>query len=482
MIRLFRLLTRPLEFTGRGGYFELLKLAYPLILMSASNTIMQFIDRKFLALSSTVDVAAAMPAGILYFTLFCLFLSAATFTSTIVAQYHGSNDRQSMLSAVWSGVYFAIGAGLIITFIVPFAGRYLIGLGGHSPDLYWREIAYFDGLIPSGVFACLAAPFFSFFSGQGRTLPVAVINILACVLNIFMDYVFIFGWGPIPAMGIFGAGITTSFCAMLAFLSIFIYFLLQNQDVSPTRRNIRPKWEGVTRLIRYGIPTGVQVAFDCGAFALVSFTVGTLGSSQLAAHTIALSINNMFFIPLLGLSDATSILIGQYIGRSKHSIARRIAYRAWRVSILYMMLGGIVYLFFPEALAEMFRPKVDDGSFPMIVELAGWLLVTAFVFNMSDTLKFIFAASLRGAGDTRPIMLICMSCAYLLMVPGVLVIVYVFKGNVIWVWVYLVFTATLEGVLIMLRFRSGKWRHIRMIRPAGKIARLDEKRQQAGTE
>lgn len=482
MLRLFRLLFRPLEFTGRGGYFELLKLAYPLILMSASNTVMQFIDRKFLALSSTVDVAAAMPAGILYFTLFCLFLCAATFTSAIVAQYHGSGDRESMLTAVWSGVYFAIGAGLVITFIVPYAGRFLIGLGGHSPDLYWREIAYFDGLIPSGVFACLAAPFFAFFSGQGRTMPVAVINILACVLNIFLDYVFIFGWGPIPALGIFGAGLTTSFCAMLTFLMIFAYFLLQNQEKFPTRRNPLPKWEGIVRLVRYGMPTGIQVAFDCGAFALVTFTVGVLGSSQLAAHTIALSINNMFFIPLLGLSDATSILVGQYIGRAKHGIARRIAYRAWRISILYMMLGGVVYLFFPEALAEMFHPEEDTGAFRAVVELAGWLLAAAFLFNMSDTLKFIFTAALRGAGDTRPIMLICMGCAYLLMVPGVLIIVYVFRGGVIWVWAYLTFTATVEGLLILFRFRSGKWRHIRMIRPSEKIVRLDEKRLQAAAE
>ncbi len=477
MFYLFRLLFRPLEFTGRGGYLELLKLAYPLIIMSASNTIMQFVDRKLLALASTEDVAAAMPAGILYFTMFCIFLCATGFTSTIVAQYHGAGDKKSVLASVWSGVYFAIGAGIVITYVIPHIGHFMIGLGGHSDELYWREISYFDGLSGSGVFACLAAPFYGFFSGQGRTKPVAVINIIACVLNILLDYIMIFGWGPIPAMGIYGAGLATTLCALSGFLMIFSYFLLQNQNVFPTRSSRLPRWESVVRLVRYGAPTGFQVAFDCGAFALVSFTVGSLGRDPLAAHTIALSINNMFFIPLLGLSDATSILIGQYIGRAKHSIARRIAYRAWRVSFLYMLLGGIVYTFFPRMLAGLFAPAEDDGNFQVVVEMARWLLVTAVVFNLSDTLKFIFGAALRGAGDTKPIMLISISCAYLLMVPGVLAIVYWFEGSVVWVWAYLTIVAVTEGSLVLWRFRTGKWRFIRMIKPSDKIARLDEKRE-----
>ncbi len=478
MFKYLRLFFRPLEFTGRGGYFELCKLAYPLIIMGASNTVMQFVDRAFLARLSTEDVAAAMPAGILYFSMFCLFLCAAGFTSTIVAQYHGSGNRQMVLTTVWSGAYFALAASFIIVFVMPLLGRFLISLGGHSPELMMRELEYFDAMIPSGAFACLAAPFYSFYSGRGVTMVVAVVNIIACLLNIALDYAFIFGCGPIPAMGIYGAGIATSICAMCGFLMIFIYFLLHDQKDFPTRRQRLPSWECVVRLVRYGLPTGIQVTFDVGAFALVTFVIGRLGSVQLAAHVIALSINNMFFIPLLGLSDATSILAGQYIGRAKHAIAQRLAYRSWRIAILYMCLGGFVYLVFPRILAGMFAPDDASADFGTVVELARWLLAIAFLFNMTDTLKFIFSAALRGAGDTRPIMFICLGCAYLVMIPGVLVIVHC-GGNVIWVWAHLICSATLEGLLVVWRFRSGKWRHIRMIQPAEKIARLDEKIHQA---
>lgn len=476
MLRFFRLLSRPLEFSGSGGYFEICKLAWPLIIMGASNTIMQFVDRKFLSSLSTSSVAAALPAGILYFTLFCIFFFTAGFTSAIVAQYHGAGDKESVLSSVWSGVYFAIGSAVIIVFALPAAGEWLIELGGHSPELMALELEYYHALIPSGALGCMSVPFFSFFSGRGKTLPVAIINIIGCLLNIPLDYIFIFGWGSLPALGIMGAGLATSICAMFSMVTVFIYFLLHNQCDYPTRSQRKPVWSCVVRLVRFGVPSGLQIAFDVGAFTLVTFGVGHLGSLALAAHVIALSINNMFFIPLLGLSEATAILSGQYIGRAKHGIAQRVAHRSWRIAALYMTLGGIVYLVFPVMLAEMFGPEQNREEFQSVIVTVRWLLAVAFLFNFCDTLKFIYTAALRGAGDTRVVLIICMCCSYLLMVPGTFLLIWWFKSSVIMIWLWLSFVTFIEGSFLVLRFRTGKWRFIRMIKPPPRIAKLDERR------
>ncbi len=476
MLRFFRLLLRPLEFGGRGGYFEISRLAWPLIIMGASNTIMQFVDRKFLSSLSTTAVAAALPAGILYFTLFCIFFFTAGFTSAIVAQYHGAKDKESVLSTVWSGAYFSVAAALIIVFALPSLGEWLIKLGGHSPELITFELEYYHALIPSGAFGCASVPFFSFFSGRGKTLPVAIINILGCLLNIPLDYAFIFGWGSLPALGIMGAGLATSICAMFTMITVIVYFLLHDQRDYPTRSQRKPVWSCVVRLVRYGVPSGVQIAFDVGAFTLVTFAVGHLGSLALAAHVITLSINNMFFIPLLGLSEATAILSGQYIGRAKHGIARRVAHRSWRIAALYMTLGGIVYLVFPVMLAEMFGPEQNREEFQSVIITVRWLLAVAFLFNFCDTLKFIYTAALRGAGDTRVVLIICMCCSYGLMVPGTFLLIWWFKTSVIMIWLWLAFVALIEGSFLLLRFRAGKWRFIRMIKPPTRIAKLDERR------
>ena len=201
------------NFIGRGGYLEICRIAYPLIFMTASNSIMQFVDRWFLAHNSTLDVAAAIPGGILYFTLFCFFMVTCNFTSAMVAQYHGANDRTNLLRAVWAGQTVSLVAGLFITFVIPVIGLAILRNTDHDPEIVGREIDYFTSLLPSGVFVCIAAPFYAFFSGQGRTLPVALINIGGCLLNVPLNWMFIFGHCGLPPLGIYGAGLASSICA-----------------------------------------------------------------------------------------------------------------------------------------------------------------------------------------------------------------------------------------------------------------------------
>ena len=140
-----------------GNYREIWVIAYPLILMNASHTIMQFVDRKFLSMHATEDVAAAVPAGILCYTLFAFFLVTTGFTSAVVSQFHGSGDQKSCARAPWAGFFFALFAGLICSYGVIQLGYMLIGMGNHHPSLLDREFTYFGTLMPSAGFACLGA-------------------------------------------------------------------------------------------------------------------------------------------------------------------------------------------------------------------------------------------------------------------------------------------------------------------------------------
>ncbi|MDD5698377.1 MAG: MATE family efflux transporter, partial [Victivallaceae bacterium] len=316
------------SFIEPGGYLQILKVAYPLIILSAGNTIMQFADRAFLAYNSTEDVAAALPAGILYFTLFCFFLVTTNFTGALVAQFFGARDLVSCVRACWTGFYFALLAGCLIVFLLPVLGDSIIQRGGHSPEIIAREMEYFRALGPSGAFACLGAAFFAFFSGRGKTAYVATINTLGCMLNILLDYLLIFGHWGCPALGIYGAGLATSLAALFSFLCIAIVFLGQNQRRLPTRRYRSFRLEYLKKLFGFGTPAGIQVLCDVGAFTLVIFLIGHLGQTALATTTITLAINQIVFLPLLGFSDAVSIIAGQFIGMNKPDTAKKCAYRA----------------------------------------------------------------------------------------------------------------------------------------------------------
>ncbi len=453
------------NFVGHGGYGEICRIAYPLIIMCASNSIMQFVDRKFLASNSTLDVAASMPAGILYFTLFCFFMATCNYTSALVAQYHGAHDRRNLLRSVWAGQTVAVIAGLIITFVIPPLGIAFIESSGHAPELVSREIEYFTSLLPSGVFICMAAPYFAFFSGQGRTIPVAVINISGCLLNILLDYIFIFGKCGIPAYGIFGAGIATSICCGCIMTAVMIYFYLQNQRKIPTRKRWEFQPERIFRLFRYGAPAGFQTFCDVGAFTLVTFLIGHLGEAALAASVIALSINNIFFVPLMGLSDSTAIVVGQYIGRRRHGIAERAVYRAWRMSAVYALFGVVVYLGFPGMLADIFYPQNETGSidFNEVKTICVGVLAAAAFFNACDSIKYIFMGAMRGAGDTLAVFLLNSVTAWLLLVPGTKILTSYPNVSIHAVWGFVAFVGFVDAMLFLWRFSTGKWRTVKLI-------------------
>lgn len=459
------------EFTGPGAYNELMRIAYPLILMSASNVVMQFADRKFLGNSSTAEMAAAMPSGILFYTLFCFFLVSANFTSAIVAQLFGTGARRDCVRAAWSGFYFSLFSSGFIAIVVPFLG-YLILKLSLSATLFPHAWTYFYTIVPSGIFACLSAPLFAFYSGRGKTFPVALINIGICLANIILDWVLIFGKFGLPRMGIFGAGIATSLSAMGGFLAILTLYLSIDQKVYPTRSLRRFQFEYIRKLLRYGTPAGLQVLSDVGSFTLILLIVGRLGEVALAATTIAFSINNLSFLPLLGISDGTAIICGQYIGRKMKKIASRVPFRAWRLAFVYMLLTGIFYVTSPDYIISVFKPDNPDGSidFAEVAEQGRLVLLLAAFWNLCDTMKFVFGGGLRGAGDTRAILLINTFCAWVLAVPGICLMVFVLQPSILTVWGYMVFVTATEGLLTLWRYRTGKWRSIRMVNPLGDSA------------
>lgn len=448
-----------------GGYGELWKIAYPLIITNATHTVMQFVDRKFLAMNATDDVAAALPGGILAFTLFTFFMVTAGFTAAIVAQYHGRKNKKSCARVPWCGFYFALFSGLFCSLCLTYPGLLMIELGGHSQSLMGRESEYFQMIMPSGGFIFITAAFCSFFSGRGKTWIVAIVHFIASVSNILLDYMLIFGKFGAPKMGIGGAGLATTIACIIGAILAFCFFILHNQQDYPTRRYWHYNHHDMKRLIKFGTPAGLEIFFSVSAFTMIIFHIGRIGSTALAATTIALSINMLTFMPLLGISEATGIIVGKYVGANRHGYAEKVAFRAWKMSTLYMVLMGIFYIVFPEPLLEFFAPTKgnDVAEFVNVMKIGRIILVFAAIYNIFNVLRFVFMGALRGAGDTRVPMWIIIACSWLILAPGGYIIMSVLKLDIYAVWVFLTCYGGLIGALIFLRFKSGAWKKIEMI-------------------
>ena len=451
------------EFTCSGGYSAIWKIAYPLILMNASLTIMQVADRIFLSRHSTLEMSAAPVGGALYFWLFSFLTVTSNFTGAIVSQLHGAGRKQECVKAAWSAFYSAFAAGVVMSVLVPLAGCALIDhFFEHSAELSRLEKIYFISLAPCGLFQCMSAPFYAFFSGRGKTKVVAAINVAGCFINLMLNYILIFGKLGAPEMGILGAGVATSISMAINFLIILAVFLLVDQKEYRTRDFRQFSSDVPLKLLRFGTLAGIQVFCTFGSFNVMLIAIGRIGEIALAASNIALSINSIVFMPLMGFSESTAIVVGNFIGARRTNPAKRAAYRVLRMALLYMFCCVALYLSIPDTLARLFAPAQEAGiSFDEVKNLAVSLLMLMSLFGISDSTIQVLCGALRGSGDTLAMMAICSICAILK--AAVALYLTSCGASVLAIWWIEIITCAVEATLITLRFRSGAWRKIKLI-------------------
>ena len=342
------------QFLEPGGYREIWRIAWPLVVLNASNTVMMITNRVFIARSSPEEIAAAMPAGQMFFTLMAFFLITTGFTATIVAQFHGHRDGIGCVKAAWNGFYFGAAVAALLAFALPAAGYWIIMHNGHDPVIALQEADYFVAMAPCAGLTCMETAFLSFFTGRGKTALVAGIKIIGCIVCIPMNYLLIFGGFGLPALGILGAGLANSFANLCTFAIALSFFLLVRQSEFPTRSYKAFDRVFIRRLLRFGMPAGFQTFLRNAAFAVVVMMIGHLGNEELTATSIALSINMIGNMPMIGLMDATSVVTGQFIGQRRLLVVERISGRSWRMLMCWTLSMGLLYWLAPEFLIRLF--------------------------------------------------------------------------------------------------------------------------------
>ena len=184
--------TRAMQLPVRpAGIREVFLVALPLILSMGSFTLMQFCDRMFLAWYSREAIQAALPAGILAFTLICVFTELAGYANAFVSQYHGAGDKRGCARATGQAMLLSLFSWPLMLALIPL-GRWILRVSGHAPEVLAAELKYLTILMIGSVASALNVAAGSFFTGQGRTRVIMVANICANVANVVLAYAFIF--------------------------------------------------------------------------------------------------------------------------------------------------------------------------------------------------------------------------------------------------------------------------------------------------
>ena len=448
---------------SKGGYREVLVLAFPLIISTGSVSIQHFVDRMFLTWYSAEAIAAVTPAGMLNFTILSLFIGTAGYVNTFVAQYHGAGRYGRIGPAIWQGIYVALIGGLINLFLI-LCAEDIFGFVGHEELVKQYEIRYFQ-ILCLGAFPAIASSVLSgFFSGRGETWPIMLVNVLATGVNIFLDYLLIFGKAGFPELGVSGAAIAT--VAAMVF-SVCLYFVLVSRQLYRLRYNTMNGWRLerslFSRLMRYGLPNGVQFFLEIAGYTIFILLIGRQGTYYLAATNIAFNINSLAFMPMIGLGIAISILVGQYLGENNPAIAERCVYSGFFVMFSYMAIVASLYLFVPNIFLAPFTVMAKSESFEFIKETTIILLRFVAFYSLFDALNIAFSYAIKGAGDTRFVMIIIIiDSLVVLVIPSYIALV-VFHAHIYVGWALASTFIVILGITFLFRFLGGKWKSMRVI-------------------
>jgi MATE family multidrug resistance protein len=447
----------------RGVVKEILVLAFPLILSTGAMSIQEFVDRMFLTWYSPESIAAATPAGILHFALLSFFLGTAGYTSTFVAQYFGARRWGRIGPVLAQGLWVALVGALAQLLLVPLAPA-VFAFIGHPEAVRILEIQYFRILCAGAFFPIASAALAGFFAGRGRPWPVMWVHAAATALNVLFNYALIFGNFGFPELGIRGAGISTVLSGCFSFV-LFLTWIRRGRKARRfgVQGLFRFDRELFRRLLRFGLPNGGQFFLDMFGFTVFILLVGRLGTEQLAATNIALNINMLAFMPMLGLGIAVSVLVGQYLGADDPDGAERRVWAGAAVSFLYMGIIAAAYLLVPRAFVGIFTARGGEAAYAAIAPLAARLLRFVAVYSLFDTMNIVFASGIKGAGDTRFVLiyLLCLSVGVLI-VPSYLALI-VFRAGVYTAWVIVTVYISVMGFGFLFRFLGGRWKSMRVI-------------------
>jgi len=220
------------------------------------------------------------------------------------------------------------------------------------------------------------------------------------------------------------------------------------------------------RLMRFGLPNGAHFMLDLLGFTLFILLVGRFGTLSLAATNITFNINSIAFMPMIGVGIAVEIIVGQRLGENRPKLARYGTYSALHLTFLYMGTVALTYILFPNVYLLPFAAQADPQQFVLLQKMTITLLYFVAFYSIFDTMNIIFANALKGAGDTRWVMIASVSLSWLTMIIPTYLSSVVYNWGLYVTWSFVTFYIMMLGIVFYIRFLGGKWEFMRVIEEA----------------
>lgn len=427
---------------------EILKIGIPIMLGQACVIILSFADNIMIGWYGVDDLAASsFVNGIINLFIFTE-LGFACGLTPVVGSLFGKNDSRGIGAAVKNGlaVNGAVGiTGLVVLAIIyAFLDRF-----GQEPELLPIIRPYFIVVGISTIFALGFNTLKQFSDGICRPVVAMCLLMGGNLLNIFGNWVLIYGKLGFPELGLLGAGLSTLF-SRIAMLVVFAAWLMNSKSLKEyyqAFRQSKVSRKGIRRLFSLGYPLALQTGMETSTFTMSAVMAGWLGATTLAAHQVTLTISQICFMLMTGLATAVSVLVSNAYGQNDMKSVRGYASKGYFMILAVSVFFCTAIWLFRFPIVGMFTDSEE------VTAIALSLLIVLFTYQFGDGLQLCFCNALRGIQDVKPIMLMAFVSYYLIAIPSAYLLGFKAGLGITGIWMGFPIGLTVAGIFYYIRFR-----------------------------
>ncbi|MEZ4841047.1 MAG: MATE family efflux transporter [Flavobacteriaceae bacterium] len=434
-----------------------LKLAYPVMLGMIGHTLVGFIDNVMVGQLGTAELAAVSLGNSFIFIAMSLGIGFSTAITPLVAEADGEGNVDKGKKAFNHGLFLCTVLGILL-FLMIMGARPAMYYMKQPKEVVELAMPYLSLVAFSLIPLIMFQAFKQFADGLSETKYAMYATLLANVVNVVLNYIFIFGKFGMPQLGVVGAAIGTLVSRVIMLL--FIALLLRSKEkfkpyVDDNFNFRRLKKAILKKIINLGLPSSLQMFFEVAIFTVAIWLSGVLGKNPQAANQIALNLASMTFMVAIGLSVAAMIRVGNQKGLKNYVELRRIAFSIFILTIFIETVFALIFMLLNKELPKMYldvndvQNMVDNAQ---VISLASKLLLVAAVFQISDGLQVVALGALRGMQDVRIPTLITFIAYWLIGFP---ICYFLGKEDVygsVGIWIGLLAGLTASAVMLFWRF------------------------------
>ncbi len=444
------------DFTTGSIRKAVFMLSVPMILEMLMESIFALVDIIYVSRVSVNAVATIGLTESVVTLVYAVAIGLSMAATAVVARRVGEKDKIGANQAAVQVIILGIGVSLIVSVLGILYPKEILGLMGAEPDLIAEGYGYTQILLGGNMTIMLLFLINAIFRGAGNASIAMWTLVLSNGLNIILDPIFIFGFGPIPAYGVEGAAIATTIgrgTAVIFQLGILFYGW---GKIKIAFKDLVIRGSVMLNLVKVSLGGIGQFLIGTSSWVFLMRIMSEFGSEVLAGYTIAIRVMMFTFMPSWGMSNAAATLVGQNLGAGKPDRAEKSVWITGKYNAIFMVVVSLIYLIFAHEILAWFSPEkevVRYGALCLQVIAAGYVF---YAYGM------VVIQSFNGAGDTKTPTYINFVCFWLFQLPFAYLLAVTLEIGPLGVFLAIVLAEAMIAIVGIVLFRKGKWKKVKV--------------------